>query len=188
MIDDLDRWLYLLESRAPLLDDLLIPRSGGGQSTGKPPARRASKPPLVVDIADLKSRVEDTLGFWCGRVVAASEVGVPAPAVRDASVRARWLARHLDVIRRQAWAEMMAEEIAGLAAVVVEVVEPAGEEVEPPAFGTARQMQRWARHCGCDVSRTKIQRWVLTGELATETTPDGRQLVRLADVLALARR
>lgn len=187
MIDDLDRWLYLLESRAPLLDDLLIPRSGGGQSTGKPPARRASKPPLVVDIADLICRVEDTLGFWCGRVVAASEAGEAAPGVRDASVRARWLSRHLDVIRSQAWAEMMAEEVAGLAAVVVEVVEPAGEEVEPPAFGTARQMQRWAQHLGYPVSRWRIQSAMDSGRIPSSVRPDGARLVRLDDVINLGK-
>ena len=187
MIDDLDRWLYLLGSRSPLLDDLLIPRSGGSQTAGKPPARRGSKPPLVVDIADLKCRVEGTLGFWCGRVVAASECGESAPAVRDASVRARWLSRHLDVIRRQAWAEMMAEEVAGLAAVVVEVVEPAGEEVEPPVFGTARQMQRWARHLGFSVSRWKIQAAIDSGRIESTLRPDGALLVRLDDVLGLGK-
>ena len=187
MIDDLDRWLYLLESRAPLLDDLLIPRRVVGERSGSPPARRTSKPPLVIDIADLICQVENTLGFWCGRVVAALDVGESAPGARDAAVRARWLASHLDVIRSQAWAEMMATEIAGLVSVVLEVVEPAAEEVEPPEFGTARQMQRWAQHLGYPVSRWRIQSAMDSGRIPSSVRPDGARLVRLDDVIKLGK-
>lgn len=187
MIDDLDRWLYLLESRSPLLEELLVPRRGIGERFSRPPARRGSKPPLVIDIADLICRVESTLGFWCGRVVAALGVGESAPGARDAAVRARWLASHLDVIRSQAWAEMMATEIAGLVSVVLEVVEPAAEEVEPPEFGTARQMQRWAAHLGYPVSRWKIQTAIERGQIPSTVRPDGARLVRLEDVLGLGK-
>ena len=187
MIDDLDRCLYLLESRSPLLEELLIPRQIVGERSGSPPARRRSKPPLVIDIADLICQIEDTLGFWCGRVVAASGAGVSAPSVRNAAVRARWLARHLDVIRDQAWGEMMATEIAGLAGVVMEVVEPTDVEVEPPEFGTARQMQRWARHMGYSVSRWRIQAAIDSGQIQSMARPDGARLVRLHDVLGLGK-
>jgi len=82
---------------------------------------------------------------------------------------------------------MMATEIAGLAGVVMEVVEPTDVEVEPPEFGTARQMQRWARHMGYSVSRWRIQAAIDSGQIPSMARPDGARLVRLHDVLGLGK-
>lgn len=185
MIERLGRDLYLLESRCPLLDDLLIPRqAASGENAGKAPVVKMSKPPLVIGVADLILQVERTLGFWCGQVAASADVGA-VPGDRCAAVRAAWLGENVGVILELPFAEMMADEVAALAQVVVDVVEPAdGEpELQPLEIGGVREVTSWAKHCGQRVHYSTVSRWAKDGKIPSVRTPDGRVLVRLDDVL-----
>ena len=191
IVDDLGRNLHWLSVRADLGDDLLFPRqASSGENAGKPPARRKSKPPLVVDVADFIRDGENTLGFWCGRLVeACPAVGCP-PASRRMAPRASWLGGHVPELESMPWVEMMAGEVASLSAMVVDLVDPlpAASDPEPIEEGTTREIAGWLRHLGWPTSRTTIRRWVESGQLPARLLLDGRVVVRLDDALDLAKR
>lgn len=191
IVDDLGRNLHWLSVRADLVDDLLFPRqASSGENAGKPPARRKSKPPLVVDVADFIRDGENMLGFWCGRLVeSCPEVGRP-PASRRMSARASWLGAHVPELEAMPWVEMMAGEVASLSAMVVDLVDPlpAASDPEPIEEGTTREIAGWLRHLGWPTSRTTIRRWVESGRLPARLLLDGRVVVRLDDALDLAKR
>lgn len=191
IVDDLGRNLHWLSVRADLVDDLLFPRqASSGENAGKPPARRKSKPPLVVDVADFIRDGENMLGFWCGRLVeSCPEVGRP-PASRRMAARASWLGGHVPELEAMPWVEMMAEEVASLSAMVVDLVDPlpAASDPEPIEEGTTREIAGWLRHLGWPTSRTTIRRWVESGQLPARLLLDGRVVVRLDDALDLAKR
>ena len=190
IVDDLGRNLHWLSVRADLVDDLLFPRqASSGENAGKPPARRKSKPPLVVDVADFIRDGENMLGFWCGRLVeSCPEVGRP-PASRRMSARASWLGGHVPELEAMPWVEMMAGEVASLSAMVVDLVDPlpAASDPEPIEEGTTREIAGWLRHLGWPTSRTTIRRWVESGQLPARLLLDGRVVVRLDDALDLAK-
>ena len=191
IVDDLGRNLHWLSVRADLVDDLLFPRqASSGENAGKPPARRKSKPPLVVDVADFIRDGENTLGFWCGRLVeACPEAGSP-PASRRMAARASWLGGHVPELEAMPWAEMMAEEVASLSAMVLDLVDPlpAASDPEPIEEGTTREVAGWLRHLGWPTSRTTLRRWIESGQLPARLLLDGRVVVRLDDALDLAKR
>lgn len=191
IVDELGRNLHWLSVRADLVDDLLFPRqASSGENAGKPPARRKSKPPLVIDVADFIRDGENTLGFWCGRLVeSCPEVGRP-PASRRMSARASWLGGHVPELESMPWVEMMAGEVASLSAMVVDLVDPlpAASDPEPIEEGTTREIAGWLRHLGWPTSRTTIRRWIESGELPARLLLDGRVVVRLDDALDLAKR
>lgn len=191
IVDDLGRNLHWLSVRADLVDDLLFPRqASSGENAGKPPARRKSKPPLVVDVADFIRDGENTLGFWCGRLVeACPEVGQP-PAPRRMAARASWLGEHVPELEAMPWVEMMAEEVASLSAMVMDLVDPlpAASDPEPIEEGTTREIAGWLRHLGWPTSRTTLRRWIESGRLPARLLLDGRVVVRLDDALDLAKR
>lgn len=190
-IDELGRNLHWLSVKADLVDELLVPRQpSSGENAGKPPARRKSRPPLVVDIADFIRDGENTLGFWCGQLVAACpEVGSP-PASRRMSRRAEWLSGHVPEVEVMPWAEMMAGEVASLSSLVMDLVDPlpAASDPEPIEEGTTREVAAWLRLFGEPVGRTTLRRWIESGVLPSRLLDDGRVVVRLSDARDLARR
>ena len=191
IVDDLGRNLHWLSVRADLVDDLLFPRqASSGENAGKPPARRKSKPPLVVDVADFIRDGENTLGFWCGRLVEARPAVGSPPASRRMAQRASWLGGHVQELESMPWVEMMAGEVASLSAMVIDLVDPlpAASDPEPIEEGTTREIAGWLRHLGWPTSRTTIRRWVESGQLPARLLLDGRVVVRLDDALDLAKR
>lgn len=190
-IDDLGRNLHWLSIRADLVDDLLFPRQpSSGENAGKPPSRGKSKPPLVVDVADFIRDGENTLGFWCGKLVeVCPDVGAP-PASRRMSSRAQWLGSHVGVLLDMPWVEMMATEVASLSSMVMDLVDPApsASDPEPIEEGTTREVSGWLRHFGVPVHRRTLQRWIESGDLPARVLLDGRIVVRLEDAVDLAKR
>lgn len=190
-VDDLGRNLHWLSVKADLVTELLVPRQAcSGENAGKPPARRESRPPLVVDVADFIRDGENTLGFWCGQLVqAVPEVGSP-PLSRRMAARARWLGQWVPELQDMPWAEMMAGEVASLTSLVLDLVDPlpAASDPEPIEEGTSREVAAWLRLFGTPVHRRTIQRWIDSGELASRLLDDGRVVVRLDDARDLAQR
>lgn len=191
LLDELGRSLVSLERLAPLVDDLLVPRqASSGENAGKAPAKKGSKLPLSASIVDMKIDAQQVLGGWCGCLTDdAPEVG-QAPVDRSLGARASWLREQLAVLEMMPWAELCAEEIIAQARLIADVVDPlpSVSDPEPIEWGTAREVVSWARLLGVPVSRSSVQRWVLSGEVASEMCPDGRVLVLLADVLERGRR
>lgn len=188
--DDLGRSLYWLASKSDLLNEMLFPRqASSGENAGKPPARRKSKPPLVVDVADFIREGEDSLGFWCGQLVAACPSSGPAPSARRMSVRAAWLSSHIPELEGLPWVDMMAQEVGSLASVVRDLVDPppSASDPEPIEEGTSREVERWLRILGVPVHRRTIQRWVEAGLVQSRLLDDGRVVILLREVLELAK-
>lgn len=191
IVDDLGRNLHWLSLKADLVTELLVPHQAcSGENAGKPPARRMSRPPLVVDVADFIRDGENTIGFWCRELVkACPEVG-PLPSSRRMAPRARWLGQWVPELESMPWAEMMAGEVASLTSLVLDLVDPlpAASDPEPIEEGTSREVESWLRLFGCPVHRRTIQRWIDSGELEARLLDDGRIVVRLDDARELAQR
>lgn len=196
MIDDwlFSEWgksLYSLEKHGPDLEELVFLRQGNAENVGKAPARRGSKPPISLPIVDLVIEVENLLGAWCGRA-AASLVGVidPPPASRSISIRAGWLRSHLSELEQLSWAGQCAHEVITIARQVADVVDPPAAESDPDPIetGSCREIASWASLLGCPVSGRTVSRWAADGRIDSQLLPDGRVIVRLADVLDLLRK
>lgn len=190
-VDELGRNLHWLAVKADLVDDLLIPRqASSGENAGKPPARGKSKPPLVVGVADFIRDGENTLGFWCGQLVAVRPDLGPPPSSRRMAPRASWLGGFVPELEAMPWAEMMAGEVASLSSLVRDLVDPlpAASDPEPIEEGTTREIAGWLRHLGLATSRASLLRWVNSGALPSRRLDDGRVVVRLDDACELAKR
>ncbi|MBA1834151.1 hypothetical protein [Corynebacterium wankanglinii] len=94
------------------------------------------------------------------------------------------------MIQEMPWAEMMADEIAGQAMVVRDVVSPPvrASDPDPIEEGTAREVAAWLRHLGFTTHRRTIQRWIDEGKLEARKMEDGRVIVRLEEARDLAKR
>lgn len=190
-VDELGRNLHWLSVKADLVDDLLIPRqASSGENAGKPPARGKSKPPLVIDVADFIRDGENTLGFWCGQLVAVRPYLGSPPSSRRMAPRASWLGGFVPELEGMPWVEMMASEVASLSSLVLDLVDPppSASDPEPIEEGTTREVAAWLRHFGCPVHRRTLQRWIDSGDLSARLLIDGRVVVRLDDARELAER
>ncbi|ART20077.1 hypothetical protein CBE89_00085 [Corynebacterium striatum] len=193
LLESTARELVRLAMHAQGLDALLVPRqASSGENAGKPPARRGSKPPLSVSIVDLKMETEQLLGRWCAQVASESpESGLPpgrGSGGQLMATRADWLRERLWVIESAVWGTLCCEELVAQARMVEDVVAPAdGDVIDPPPFGTARQLARWCRLLGSPMSRSTIQRAVADGRLPSVVAPNGQVLIETEAVLELAR-
>lgn len=123
---------------------------------------------------------------WCSKLAAEGADGAWHGG-SSISVCAQWLGARVTQLAQYPWFEMAAYEIIGQQQVLTAAVAPSSDDdPQPLEFGTTREIARWAQHLGARVSRARIRRWVDAGKLASETLPDGRVVVRLADVLELA--
>ncbi|MEJ6013804.1 hypothetical protein WG936_08145 [Corynebacterium sp. H127] len=187
LFESLGRALYWLSVDADALDELLVPRQPtSGENAGKPPNLPGSKPPLSIPMLQLKTDTEQVVHRWCWLLSdsARDVVGLPLDSVSLAR-RAQWLSFHLETLESMPWFDRAAEELIAQGNVVADVVRPPSAENDPLPIevGTAREIASWTRHLGRRVSRTTIQRWARQGVIPSEVAPDGRLLVRLADVL-----
>lgn len=189
LLSMLGRSLHGLEVDLPGLDDLLVPRQAcSGENAGKPPARRGSRPPVVVSVLDVKVATEQVLRRWVPLIVRDGQVPAPAPGLSAVDL-ARWLFARVAVIGDMPWGVMCAEEIIAQARLVADVVAPP-DEVDAPLpleVGGVREIVSWARLLGAQVSVRSVYRWIAKGVIASEVAPDGRVLVRLDDVLQKCR-
>lgn len=194
LLEQVGRALVKLASDADGLEELLVPRqASSGESAGKPPARRGSKPPLSVAMMDLKLETEAVLGKWCGVAVRDIDGVGHAPSSHAChgsliAARADWLREHLGVLVEQAWAARCFEELIAQASLVADVVAPPCAPVEPIAYGTARQVSRWTAVLGTPVSRMKIRRWIETGRIESMKLPSGEVIVSMDEVLEISRK
>ena len=87
------------------------------------------------------------------------------------------------------WVEMMATDVASLTALVLDLVDPpaAASDPEPIEEGTSRELEAWLRLLGFPVHRRTLQRWADAGVVPYRLTDDGRVIMRLDNVLELAR-
>lgn len=190
LLEMTSRSLVKLEDYALRVEELLIPTTAAsGTNAGKPPSRRGSKPPLSVAMLDLKVEMEQTLVQITGAMLAQYPGELGSPESMDAGSLARWIRVHLPEMESMPGAELAAEQILAMVRHVADVVDPPPSKSDPtaPEVGTAREIARWCVHLGAPVSRSRVQRWIGQGALEAQRLPDGRQLVRLADVLGLAR-
>ena len=185
LFSQLGRSLYSLEKHGPLLADLLFPAQGSVKDSFKAPARRGSKPPLVVPLVDLVSETEQLLGRWAGLLVRALPEVEPVPCDRSIASRASWLSRHLAVLEVMPWAQQCAVEVVAQSRLVADVVDPPAAESDPDPVevGTCRVIASWASMLGYEVSYRTVSRWAREGVIESQLLVDGRVLVRLADVL-----
>ncbi|MBE7338112.1 hypothetical protein [Corynebacterium aurimucosum] len=189
LMDACGRALVRLASDGPGLDELLQPRQpSSGENAGKPPSKRGSKPPLSLAILDLKLETEEVLGQWCGQLAREAPEHGSLPSGASIAQRADWLRSRLPILETMPWGQRAAEELIATARVVSDVVMPpkrAGDP-DPLEFGTTREMASWSALLGMPVSRATIRRAIEDGRIEAETTPEGKVLVKLADVLELA--
>lgn len=188
LLDALGRALVRLSVDGPGLDDLLEPRTpASGENAGKPPARRGSKPPLSVSILDLKIDTQGVLYSWCTHLASANPDQGAVGGSASIAECADWLHERILVLETMPWGRRCAEEVIATARLVSDVVMPPARanDPEPIEVGTAREMAAWSRLMGRPVSRSSIQRAIANGAISHELAPDGRVLVRLADVLKL---
>lgn len=185
LLNMFSRSLFDLESFSPLVDELLFPRQpAAGENAGKAVAVKGSKLPLSTSMLDMKIECESLLVWWCAVVSQNSDVGSP-PEERSINARAAWLQSHLFVIDEMPWGEMCAEQIIAETRLLRDVVAPPApaDDPLPLEIGTTREIVGWARHLGVQVSRITVRRWIERGTIPSELAPDGRVLIRLADVL-----
>lgn len=187
LVSELGRSLWLLERDALVLEELLFPSAPASGGSGAPAGRRSgSRPPVSIVLLDLKLETDQVLQRWCAKLAAQSGAGTWHGG-SSISACAQWLGARLSELERYPWFEMAAYEIIGKQQLLTAAVSPSSEEEpQPPDVGTTREMARWAQHFGARVTRARVRRWVEDGKLAAETLPDGRIVVRLADVLDLA--
>ena len=199
MMDDesvnrLARALVDVETYAPQVVDLMTPRVPcSGEGAFKPPTRAGSKPPLVVAMVDLHIWVEAVVVGWSSNLQAdavAAGCSVTAfPRERDVVEHARWLRENVWELAEMPWSGIARDEVVACAQLLADVVSPplSPGDPKPVEFGTAREIAAWCRHLGVRVSRSTIQRWVGAGRVPSQRLDDGRVLIRLSDVLAVAR-
>lgn len=184
LLSMLGRALHDLERHAPGLDDLLVPRRGGG-SAGRGGSRRGSKPPVSISMLDVKLETQGVLDRWVAQVLHA-HAGLSGPGVGSISRVAAWLNAHLPVIADARWGSMCADEVIATASLVVDLVAPPATDTdpEPISSGTVRQVVGWAGVLGRSVTRRSVYRWVERGEIPARLDVNQRVIVWLEDVLA----
>lgn len=191
LLDELGRALVRLEKLGPLLDDLVVPRQvSSGENAGVAPLMPTSRPPVSVPMVDLKAETERLVGWWCGQLVdSCPEVG-STPADSSVVVRAAWLRQRMAQVERMPWAAMMAEDLVAQSRWVADVVDPPAsmDAPDPLEVGPVKAIVSWCHHLGVQVSERSVWRWCQQGEIPSEAAPDGRMLVRLADVVHRARK
>ena len=157
-----------------------------GVNSGVAARRGASRPPVSIVLLDLKLETGRVLQRWCSKLAAEGEVG-EWHGGSSISLCAQWLGARVTELERYPWFEMAAYEIIGQQQVLTAAVAPSSDDdPQPLEVGTTREIARWARHLGAQVSRARLRRWIDAGKLASETLPDGRVVVRLSEVLKLA--
>lgn len=142
----------------------------------------------MVSVLDVKVETEWLLRRWVMALVRADPGQAPVPGcggVEDAA----WLFSRVALIAEMPWGVMCAEEIIAQARFVSDVVMPPEEKDAPSPLevGGVREIVSWAHHFGVQVSRRTVYRWVDSGVIDSDVTPDGRVLVRLEDVLNACR-
>lgn len=178
----LHRSLRSLGRDLPRLDALLIPGSSTVPANGGGHASPGPRAPLSIALLDLKHDVERSLESWLRAALSASGQGYCV--TEDIKQVVEMMQELAFVIERQPWGRRCGDEIAGLAALVADVVSPRDGQVHMPVeVGGVREIAAWARRLGRKVSVPTLYRWVAEGRVPAEITPDGRTLVRLADVL-----
>lgn len=187
LASELGRSLWLLERDAVALEELLFPSvPASGVNSGVAARRGASRPPVSIVLLDLKLETGRVLQRWCSKLAAEGEVG-EWHGGSSISLCAQWLGARVTELERYPWFEMAAYEIIGQQQVLTAAVAPSSDDdPQPLEVGTTREIARWARHLGAQVSRARLRRWIDAGKLASETLPDGRVVVRLSEVLKLA--
>lgn len=188
LLNMLSRALFDLESFSPLVDELLFPRQpAAGENAGKAVTAKGSKVPLSTSMLDMKIECEDLLARWCS--VVSQVCDADPPSSRVIGVRAAWLQSNLFVIDEMPWGEMCAEQIIAETRLLRDVVAPPAptDDPLPLEIGTTREIVGWAKHLGVQVSRATVRRWIDREVIPSETAPDGRILIRLADVIEHAR-
>lgn len=187
LVSELGRSLWLLERDALVLEELLFPSvPASGVNAGVAARRGGSRPPVSIVLLDLKLETARVLQRWCAKLAAQEGAGTWRGGT-SISACAHWLGARVTELEQYPWFEMAAYEIIGQQQVITAAVAPSSDEdPQPIEVGTTREITRWAQHLGARVSRARVRRWVEAGQLDSETLPDGRVVVRLADVLELA--
>lgn len=189
LLNSLGKALYSLERCGPGLDDLLVPRqASSGENAGKAPARKGSKVPLSTTILDLKVEAENVLARWCGLLRQWEQIEGPAP-VREIGTMAAWLQTHLLELELMPWASIAAEQLIAESRMVSDVVDPpvSASDPEPVWIGSVPVVTSWAQNLGCTVATRTVYQWVATEQVPSMAAPNGRIIVRLADVMERAR-
>lgn len=189
--DELIKALDMLIRDSDGLQELVVPvRSGDSNTGGSKPHAAGPRVPVSLSILDLKMQTEELLLGWHAQLAVDSQRRVLCWPSLSLAQRAAELKAHVEVLWQMPWARRCAEEVIAQAMTVADVVSPAPSLNDPTPIevGTAREIAGWAQWLGRDVSRSTIQRWIKSGVLPSELTSDGRQLVRLADVLELTPR
>ena len=189
LLSMLGRSLHGLVRDAPGLDDLMVPRqASSGENAGKPPARRGSRPPVVMGVLDLKLQALATFEWWCAQL-RASRPELDPPESRTLGGMAAWVHSHILVLEEQPWADLCAQELVSTSRLVCELVSPpprAGDP-QPVEWGSLRVVESWCRHLGVLVSKSTIHRWAKRGEIEVRTGAQGEPLVSLEEVMGHAR-
>ncbi|MFP7366300.1 hypothetical protein SFC07_11105 [Corynebacterium callunae] len=193
LLSSLCQALTDLERRAEYLDDLLVPQmSFAAEATGGSSAPPGSKPPIVVGIVDLKIEVEGVLATWCSAVVRfAPEAGLQISHDLGIDERCRRLFECANSLVELPFFDRMVEEIMGISSLVREVIDVPGISPwsrEIPEVGTAREIVRWVKASGMELSRWRLQKWISEGLVPSEVLPDRRVIVRFNDVVEQVRR
>lgn len=189
--DELIKALDMLIRDSDGLQELVVPvRSGDSNVGGSKPHTAGPRVPVSLTMLDLKMQTEELLLWWHAQLASDSQRRVMCWPSLPLAQRADQLKQHIDELCSMPWAKRCAEQIIAQAMTVADVVSPAPslDDPTPIEIGTAREIARWAQWLGREVSRSSIQRWVKRGLIPSELALDGRQLVRLADVLELAPR
>ncbi len=184
LLNLLGKALRSLERDGPELDELIVPRTpSAGENAGVAAQRGKSKPPVVVPMLDVKLETLRLLSFWGWQLHASCpEVDVPVDSVAG---WAAYLRRHLLVLESAPWARMCAQEVVAQSRFVADVVSPPASASDPAPLevGGVREIVSWAQLLGKKVSVATVYRWVASGEIPSETAPDGRTLIELSAVL-----
>lgn len=178
VVDSLVRALRGLEVHAEPLDVMV---AGGGKPMVVGGGSFGPRPPVGVALLDLKMQTDRLLGFWCAQVASMAPGG--CEALGGIAGRAGWLRDRVGVVERASWGVVAAEEIIAQAYVVAEVVDPSGGDHSPLEYGSVPEIASWCRFFGKRVSERSLRRWCSEGAVVAQLLPDGRYLVRLADVL-----
>lgn len=177
--DSLVRSLRSLEELAEPLD--VVVAGGGKVAVGGGGTAFGPRPPVGVALLDLKLQTERLLDFWCSRVASVPPGESLGPG--GIATRAGWLRARVGAVERASWGAVAAEEIIAQAYVVGEVVDPSGQDHSPLEYGSIPEIASWCRFFGRRVSERSLRRWCNEEEVPAQLLPDGRYIVRLADVL-----
>lgn len=166
-----------LESVWRMLDALKIPRQGNVENAGKPPARRCSRPPVVVEVVSVDVEITSLAREVFSNV--AVDLGVLLPT-GGVLAWCRWLREEAEAVVRLTWVSDLVDQLMEWVHWVSAVVD------DDESLCTVKQAVAHARQAGVTISSADVHSWIRQSRVSVVRS-SGQALVPFVEVLYCAR-